>query len=179
MKKQNLVMCHDEKFGFSYGLWQILQSEHRVFPYRLTGASPMPGASRESERIALHENTHNNIDFNIAEFQPVHAIIIEGYHRSNVKNLTEALDKRGTINVLLVNTDEDIDGVIQSMCNAEITRFETDQEFELLEHVYHLEHCTLTGGNTAYWQELLEESLPFLKAEQRGEIDHVLEIQSH
>jgi len=170
MKKQNLVIAYDYDHGLAYGLWQILQSEHRVYPYKLPGVSPMPGASAISKRL----QQKRDVDFNLAEYQPVHGVIVAGYDKSNVRQLTKELDKRRTINVLLANTDEDIDEVILSMCNAEITRFETSQQIKLLEHVYHLEHCILSGGNTAYWKELLEESLPFLKTEERKQ--HVLEI---
>ena len=127
-----------------------------------------------SRAVHEYEKENKRINFDLAEYQPIQGIIIEGYHKSNVRMLCEELSLQGVVNVLLANTDEDIDGVIQSMCDAKITRFETDQTIELLEHVYHLEQCTLTGGNIAYWQELLEESLPFLKTE-RG-LENVLEI---
>lgn len=170
MKRQNLIITYDANHGLAYGLWQVLQSEHRVFPYKLPGASPMPGAAIVSKRL----QQRRDIDFELAEYQPVQGVIVAGYHISNIRQLTKELDKRRTVNVLLASTNEDIDELILSMSNAEITLFDTTQKIELLEHVYHLEHCTLSGGNTAYWKELLEESLPFLKAEERKQ--HVLEI---
>lgn len=162
MSKQSIVILEAQS-PFGYNIWQILQSEHRVFVL----GNNVPGTDS-----MLHRFKNRAVDFNLTEYQPIDSFILADRPRS-IPAMFDLIDKYNNKSKLLVYNDRKDSKFMKEtlresvrLFNLSITWLESESEFDTLESVYHVENLNMYGDDVEYWKKLLEYSLPFAKIEE-------------
>lgn len=161
MSKQSIVILEAHS-PFGYNMWQILQSEHRVFV-----VGDVPGAS-----TMMHRFKNKVLDFKLAEYQPIDSFILADRPK-DIPAMFDLIDKYNSKSKLLVYNDrKDVKFMKETLTESvrlfdlSITWLETESEFDTLESVYHVEEFNMYGDDVEYWKDILESSLPFVKIEE-------------